>query len=312
MNIIKENAQINTSIARGVALGNFDGIHIGHQELLNTLVDKCNALKIESCIYTFDNHPLSIINNVIPSQITNFDIKNKIFESLSIDTVVYEKFDKRIMKLNPQEFMEEVLVEKLHAKIVVVGFDFRFGFKGEGDVNLLSQLGKKYDFTLYVISPVKIDSEKVSSSLIKRYIKEGNMTKVKKLMRRYFSLEGVVVKGKRRGRELGFPTANISIDKKQILPKEGVYATYVNVDGKTYFGATSIGKNPTFSADRISIETFILEYDGSLYGKKIGIEFVKKLRNQIKFDNIDALKTQLSMDVESVKKYLHYGQGVIE
>ncbi|MGV8144941.1 MAG: bifunctional riboflavin kinase/FAD synthetase [Alkaliphilus sp.] len=312
MNIIKENAQLNSKTIRGVALGNFDGIHIGHQELLNTLVDKCKTLKLESCVYTFDNHPLSIINNVTPSQITNFDIKNKIFKSLNIDTIVYEKFDKRIMSLNPQEFIEEVLVSKLNAKIIVVGFDFRFGFQGEGDVNLLKQLSEKYNFTLHIIEPIKIDGEKVSSSNIKTYIIEGNMTQVQKFLGRHFSLKGAVIRGKSRGRQLGFPTANIAIAKKQILPKEGVYATYVHIEGSTYLGATSIGKNPTFSADCVSVETFILDYSGNLYDEKIGISFVKNLREQIKFEDVNHLKAQLNIDVENVKKYLHYSQGVIK
>lgn len=305
MNIIRENVQLNSEKTRGVALGNFDGIHTGHQKLLNTLVDKSNTCKLESCVYTFDNHPLSIINNTTPIQITNFDIKNRIFESLNIDTVVYEKFDKKIMNQKPEEFVEEVLLKRLNAKIVVVGFDFRFGFRGEGDVSLLRELSKKYNFILYVIEPIKIEGEKVSSSIIKKYISEGKMKKAKRFLGRYFSLEGAVVRGKSRGREIGFPTANISIEKKQILPKEGVYATYVSIEGNTYIGATSIGKNPTFSAENVSVETFILDYDGNLYDKKIGIAFVKSIREQIRFNNIDDLKNQMRLDVENVKKYLH-------
>jgi len=131
------------------------------------------------------------------------------------------------------------------------------------------------------------------------------MKKAKRFLGRYFSLEGAVIRGESRGRQLGFPTANISIEKRQILPKEGVYATYVSIEENTYLGATSIGKNPTFSANNVSVETFILDYSGNLYDKKIGIAFVESIREQIRFDNVEDLKNQLRIDVKNVKKYLH-------
>ncbi len=297
--------QLDKNVERGVALGNFDGVHIGHNQLISTLTQKCKENNLQSCVYTFGIHPLTIITGKeAPSQITNINMKKKILESLGIELLYLEEFNKDFMNLSPEDFVKNILLDKLNCKIVVVGFDYTFGRKAEGNVEFLKQMSKKYGFEVYEIKPVTIDNNKVSSSIIREYIKNGEIEKANLFLGRPYSICSKVIHGRGIGNKIGYPTANILIESSHLIPKTGVYATIANINGCIYKGATNVGNNPTFEGNNTSLETFILNFDESIYDKYIEIKFIKRVRDQIKFNNINDLVNQMQKDINYINDYL--------
>ncbi|SCY12271.1 bifunctional riboflavin kinase/FAD synthetase [Alkaliphilus peptidifermentans] len=313
MNVIVGLKEINRNKKRGVALGNFDGVHIGHQQLISTLVDKSREGKLESSVYTFRNHPLAYVSKGEgPPLITSIEVKTKILEEFNVETLILDEFNEEIMSLSPEDFIKEILVNKLNCKVAIVGFDYRFGYKAQGDVKLLKDLGKKYEIEVFEIDPVVLYNEKVSSSSIRKYIWDGKIDLANEFLGRYYSLYSRVVHGMGRGKFLGYPTANSLIEPFHLIPKEGVYATFVIVGGKTYMGATCVGTNPTFNGKNTTVETFIIDYKGSLYDQFIEIKFVMRIRDNVKFENVDDLVEQMMLDVENAKKYLQGKQTMLK
>ncbi|MBM7613711.1 bifunctional riboflavin kinase/FAD synthetase [Alkaliphilus hydrothermalis] len=305
MKIVEEVKQLDAKIPRGIALGNFDGLHIGHQALIRLLVNKSNEYQLESCVYTFKNHTISLISSGdTPPQITNQMMKIQLMEELELETLVLAEFNQDIMGLSPEDFVKNILVNGLNCKVAVVGFDYRFGSKAKGDATILKELGKKYGFEVYVIDPVTVDRQKVSSTGVRTFVDEGDMEKAREFLGRFFAIKNQVVHGKGRGKKLGYPTANIYVDPQQLIPREGVYATLVKFAGRTHMGATCIGTTPTFDGKETTIETFILDYDGELYDEDMEIQFVTRLRSNVKFNGIEALVQQITKDVEISKKHL--------
>ncbi len=297
--------QLNKNVFRGVALGNFDGVHIGHQKLITALIKECKANNFESCVYTFGNHPLSVITGKDgPPQITNIDMKKKILDSLGVELVYLEEFNKDFMALSPEDFVKNVLIDKLNCKIVVVGFDYSFGYKGQGNVAFLREMGSKYGFTVHVIGPVTIENVKVGSSIIREYIKNGDIENANTFLGRPYSIHSRVVNGKGIGNKMGYPTANMLIESSHLVPNEGVYATYVKINGSIYKGATSVGTNPTFGKNGVSVETFIIDFNENIYDHYIELEFIKKLREQITFKNVEELIDQIKKDADHINTYL--------
>ncbi len=313
MEVIREYNQVNPNYERAVALGNFDGVHLGHQELIRTLLDKSRNRKIQSCVYTFRNHTIPIISNITQVQyITNLKVKKTIFKNLGINMLFLDEFNEKLMRLKPQEFVENILVKVFNCKELIVGFDYRFGYNAQGDISLLEELGKIYGFCITVLDAVMLDNQKVSSSNIKRYLMDGNIQKTNELLGRYFLLQGRIITGHARGRDLGYPTANIEIDPLQVIPGPGVYATMVEIDGRMHMGGTSIGTKPTFGSHDESIETFIMDYNDNIYGKVIKLYFIEKIRNEIKFASAKELISQISIDVKDIKKHLQSNLNVLK
>ncbi|KAB3531334.1 bifunctional riboflavin kinase/FAD synthetase [Alkaliphilus serpentinus] len=312
MKVHEELNTLDSSKFRGVALGNFDGVHLGHQQLIHTLVEKSKQYNIDSCVYTFRNHPQEYITGEGPQEITNHDMKIMLFQNFKIDTVVFDEFNKDIMSKSPEAFIEDILVKGLNSKFVVVGFDYRFGFKAKGDVKLLKTLGKKYNFVVFEIPPVLMYSDKISSTRIRNAIEEGEINLSNLLLGRYYSIYGKVIHGMGRGKFLGYPTANIQIQANWVIPKDGVYATFVKIKSQYYKGATCVGTNPTFDGTDRTIETFIIDFKGSLYDEFIEIQFVNRLRENIKFSNVEELTTQMMQDVENSKNYLQGKQIMLK
>jgi len=305
MKTIEQYNQLDKSVKRGVALGNFDGIHIGHQKLITTLIEKCKVNDLESCVYTFGNHPLTVITGKEgPPQITNMNMKKRILESLEVELLYLEKFSKDFMALGPEDFVKNIIVDKLNCKVVVVGFDYSFGYKAQGNVKLLKEIGKKYGVEICEIHPVTIDDEKVGSSAIREYIKNGNIERANAFLGRAYSIHSKVVNGRGIGHKLGYPTANILIESSHLVPKEGVYATFIKVNNSIYKGATSVGTNPTFGTNSTSVETFIIDFNENIYDQHIELKFIKRLRDQVKFDSVDNLINQINQDANNVKTYL--------
>jgi len=289
----------------GVGLGNFDGLHLGHMALIDTLINESDLHSLESVVYTFVKHPENIIRKkLFTPLITTLEKKIEILSKRGLDYVYFEKFDEKYSRIKPEDFVEGILVKKLKMKLAVAGYDYRFGYKGEGDINLLKELGKRHGFKVIVIPPVKLEDEIVSSTNIRKYIKKGDMHKAFLHLGRHYSIKGQVERGKGIGRTLGFPTANISPKSYLVLPKKGVYITKVKIEDCIYPSVTNVGNNPTFGGNSyISVETFIMDFNKDIYGKEIEVFFIEKIRNEKKFSTIEELIIEMKKDLLKARKY---------
>lgn len=279
-----------------VALGSFDGLHLGHISLVNKIVELARKNNCLSMVYTFSNHPRKFVKPNEPLKLlTDFNTKVKILENNNVDITYFEKFDENFMERSAEDFIV-YLINKFNVKGIVVGFNYKFGYKNLGNTETLKKLCQKYNFNLYIINPCKYKDKVVSSTRIRHEIISGNISDVLNMLGRPYHLSGEVVSGKQIGRTIGFPTANLKINKDFIIPKIGVYYTNVFVNNILYKGITNVGTNPTVHGDKLTVETFILDFKEDIYGENIEVIFVKKIRNQTKFDNIFELKKQLSKD----------------
>lgn len=286
-----------------IALGNFDGVHIGHQKLIKEMVDISKRFGLKSSVLLFNNHTKTILDGKGPKLITSLHQKTELIENLGVDIVYTMDFNENIMKLSPEEFVKGILVEKFNCKAVAVGTDYRFGFKKSGDADLLKKLGNKYNYIVSIVSPMYVNEEIVSSTKIRELIAEGDIEKSKILLGRDYSIKGKVVHGKKRGEKLGFPTANIELLEEYIIPKNGVYNTRTIIDNKEYLSATSVGYNPTFEVDELKIESHIIDFHDNIYDKVLELKFIRYLRDEYKFETIDLLKKQMHKDIMQVKAY---------
>lgn len=271
-----------------IAIGNFDGLHLGHQALLQKTIQIAKKAGRPSIAYTFTPHPRKALRLMSDAQ------KAEYLKDFGVDQVIFQAFTPEFASLSPADFIQKVLIDQLQATHVVVGPNFAFGTKASGNTEMLQADGR---FITHIVEPVWVSGEICSSSLIREAIKQGDLEQAKVLLGRPYSLTGKVVKGAGRGRQLGFPTANLDVEQ-EVLPPLGVYATYSKTLGK---GATNIGKQPTFGATNpVHIETHFLDFNGSLYDKKIEIFFERKIRDEKKFDSIEALKKQIKQDLAGV------------
>lgn len=285
-----------------VALGSFDGIHQGHLKLINKAIEISKENNGLSMVYTFTNHPLTVINKEkAPKLIMDSKTKLEILDKLGIDMVCLVDFNQQFMHIEPEEFIN-ILVERYNAKGIIVGFNYRFGHQNRGDIKLLQELSERLNFDLHVVSPYKSANEVVSSTKIRMSITEGNVQEATELLNRPFLLRGEVIDGKKLGRTIGFPTANLKINEDMVLPKIGVYYTNVEYFGEIYKGITSVGLNPTVCGKNITVETYILNFDKNIYGDELKVYFIERIRNEEKFNSLDALKNQLYKDKEFAKK----------
>ena len=283
-----------------IALGNFDGVHIGHKKILLNMVEEARKLNLVPSILLFDNHSKLTTKGKAPMYLTTKDQKEEIIESLGIETLYNIKFDENLMRLQPEEFVKDILIDKLNTKLIVVGFDYRFGHKASGDVDLLKELAKKYGLGVKVIEPIYVDDILVSSTQIRELILDGDLELANKMLDRNFQISGRVIPGNKLGRKLGFPTANLDLLAEYPIPKHGVYRTETIIDGKRYASATNIGYNPTFDNKKVKIECHIIDFKGDLYDKIIYIDLIEFLRDEIKFDNLDDLIIQMEEDIKIV------------
>ncbi|ADQ46491.1 riboflavin biosynthesis protein RibF [Caldicellulosiruptor kronotskyensis 2002] len=282
-----------------VALGFFDGFHIGHKKLFEVL--NANASGIKKVVFTFKNHPDNLLGFDTKYILTNEE-RLEFFRNYGIDDVYFIEFNKKIMQMDKDRFIEEILIDKLNVSVVVVGYDFTFGYMAEGDSKYLCEKLYQFGRECIVIDPVMYQEHIVSSTLIRRLILEGNIKLANCMLGFHFFISGTVKRGNRLGKKMGFPTINIKFDKEKIVPKKGVYVTNTIIDDKRYLSITNVGTNPTVStSDNIKIETHVLGVDKDMYGKRVKIEFIDFVREEKKFSNIDELKNQITQDVEYVK-----------
>lgn len=295
--MILENRKF--SMPSAVVIGKFDGVHKGHQHLLELALDICKEKNLKSLAYTFPSGRYAI---------TDDNEKNNLLYKCGIENIYCQPFTDEFKATMPEEFVR-ILKNDLSAKHVIVGFNFRFGKDRAGDASQMERLCKKEGIGITIASPVLFENEPISSTRIREQIKNGDVKSAHLMTGRLFEITSEVMHGKQLGREMGFPTINMSTQNISLLPQVGVYATKVEIDGKAYAAITNIGENPTVDNDsKIKAETHIIGFGGDLYGKTVTVKFIEKLRGERTFDNINELKNQLCADKEkSVKtseKYL--------
>ncbi|HBO83702.1 MAG: riboflavin biosynthesis protein RibF [Deltaproteobacteria bacterium GWC2_42_11] len=302
MKIIKSGRRIKSSV---LTLGNFDGVHLGHQQILKKVRTRANMCGCPSIVYTFEPHPVKVVapERSLPL-ITTFDDKIELLSSFDIDFLVCADFTREFASQHPGEFVKNELLLRLGVKEVWVGHDYLFGRGKEGTVDYLKELGKEFNFKAGVIPAFKKGGGIVSSSRIRGLILNGDVKKASALLGWVFSISGKVIKGRNRGKEIGFPTANI-YTLNELIPGRGVYAAYCRVKGKILPAVVSIGANPTFGdIDSVNIEAHVIDFNGNLYGKNLRIHFVKRIRDEIKFKNPDKLVSQIKMDIKKARGLL--------
>lgn len=290
----------------GVGLGNFDGLHIGHMALINTLIRESRLNGLCSTVYTFTKHPENILRKklITPLLLTE-QKKIDLLSEISLDCLYFDQFNEKFSRLTPEEFVRDVLVKRLKMKLAVAGYDYRFGFKGQGDIPFLKELGKKYGFRVIVIPAIKCDNEIISSTRIRECVIKGELETAYKLLGRNYSITAEVVSGRRVGNTIGFPTANIHPERFLVLPANGVYITKTQLDGRLYNSMTNVGYNPTFEdIKQKTVETHILDFNQDIYGKKIEVFFLRKIRDEKKFASVELLIEQISKDMKVTKEYL--------
>lgn len=300
MIILEDNFKAKLEYKTYIALGSFDGLHLGHMGLINKTLELSKKNNVKSMVYTFKNHPLSIINNEkVPRLLMDNETKLNMLEQLGIDIVNLANFDVEYMKISPEAFIEN-MVKHYNIKGLVVGFNYRFGYKNSGDIDLLKEYSKKLDFELHVIESVTYEGEVVSSSRIRGLLNDGSVKEANKMLILPYRLKGEVIKGKQIGRTLGFPTANLKYDTNFQSLSIGVYFTVIDYDNSLYKGITSVGFNPTIEpvGDSIKIETYILDFDRYIYGEVISVYFISRMRSEVKFNSLEELTNQLKKDKE--------------
>ena len=305
MQVEKELARVKPQQEMLLSVGVFDGVHLGHQQLLTHLRDEARSKNWLSGVVTFKSHPKVVLsgeNKLL--WLNDLETRISLLRNLGIDIVVALSFSSELARLTARRFVQ-LLKEHLKMRGLIIGPDFALGRNREGDAEKLRILGEEMGFSVEVIPPVVIDGFVVSSSTIRQALTEGDMKKVEKLIGRLFSLSGQVVSGDRRGRALGFPTANLDLRAEQALPSDGVYATITHIDDDFLPSVTNIGVRPTFGGNKRLVETYILDFEGDLLRQKLTIDLVDKLRDEERFDTVEDLKAQMIKDVEQARQILN-------
>lgn len=279
-------------------IGVFDGVHRGHQLILGETVERARESELPSLVLTFDPHPSEVVRpGSHPAVLTSGRRKAELLEGLGIDVLCVLPFTMDFSRLGPAEFVHEILVESLHAAAVVVGENFRFGHRAAGDMPLLRQLGGRFGFATHGVPIVRTDDTSFSSTFIRSCIDAGDVAEAARVLGRSHRLEGVVVRGDMRGRELGYPTANLQALPHAAVPADGVYAGRLVHGEQSRPAAISIGSNPTFEGRERRVEAYVLDFSGDLYGEHVAIDFVARLRGMERFDEVAALQAQMAQDV---------------
>ena len=293
-----------------VTIGNFDGVHLGHQMLFSEIVSMAYRLKGTSIAITFEPHPLKVVRPDIGIKlISNFEQKVELIEMANIDVLIVIPFTREFASTLAETFVDEVLIKTIGVKELVVGYDYAFGKSRQGDIPFLKEQGRLKGFGVSVVPPYHVEDMLASSTKVRELVAAGRMRDVRKLLGRYYQIRGEVMMGKQRGgKVLGFPTANLHISEEDLCPLHGVYVTQVIYDGKCYGGVLNIGYNPTFEGDRLSAETHIFDFKQDIYGKPIKINLLKFLRGEKKFSGPKELVRQITQDIEEAKKVLDEAQ----
>ena len=304
MSVLEELARLHSTNPTVITVGVFDGVHKGHQYLIGCLKESAVRQGCSSAVITFTNHPRTVMRpDVRVPLLSTAEDRLRLLAEQGVDLVVPLSFTPDLSYLRAREFVE-LLKDVLNMRGLVVGPDFAFGYQREGTPEVLAQLGQEMGFTVEVVQPVEFEGRVVSSSAVRSCVEDGNMAEAAWMLGRPFTLAGYVVEGDRRGREMGFPTANLEIGSGIVLPADGIYATWTQADGVTYASATNIGFRPTFGPGGRQVETHLIDYSGDLYNAKIQVAFARKLREEMKFNGVESLVSQMHEDVAQAQAAL--------
>ncbi len=300
----KNDSVIESGQNTVVTIGNFDGVHLGHQKLIDECLRIAKNQNLKTVVLSFYPHPRKVLNN-------DFEFNTVLTQGEKVDFLVNagidyfrkKPIDLEFLNYSPEEFVEKILVKELSAKVVVVGKDHRLGAKRGADIYALTEICKKHGIETIGVDLRLDDGEKISSTTIRDAIAKGNFEKVTKLLGRNYSITGVVVSGKRLGRTIGVPTANVFPENEKLLPPNGVYVSKIKINGEIFNSVSNIGWNPTIKSAQIVVETNILDFDREIYGEVITVELLKFVRGEVKFDSVECLKTQLYKDIAIARKY---------
>jgi riboflavin kinase / FMN adenylyltransferase len=292
-----------------IAIGTFDGVHMGHRSLIEQTISYARTNNMTSTVLTWDRHPFETVRpDAVPPQLCTLDRKVELVESTGVDRLVVLEFDETLSRWTPEEFAGKVLSEGLRAGAVFVGKDWRFGHKAKGDVDQLTTLGEELGFEVVGFTLEEVAGAPASSTRIRRALANGDLEFVTKLLGRPYDIDGEVVKGDGRGASLGWPTANISTRPGIAHPPRGVYAGRAHTLGSWHAAAVNVGVNPTFGGEEgltpLRVEAYLLDFEGDLYGKRIRLEFHERLRDELKFDSVEELTDRIAQDVEDTRKLI--------
>ena len=286
-----------------LTIGNFDGVHRGHQAVLSRLQEQAAQLGLPSCVMVFEQQPLEFFaGDKAPARLSRLRDKYEAIAALNIDRLLCVKFDHAFSELTAADFIEQILVRKLAVKFLVIGDDFRFGLQRRGDFALLMEAGRQYGFQVLSTDTLLHDQQRVSSTLLREALREGRLEDVTQMLGHPYTITGRVAHGAKLGRTIGFPTANIHL-KRLVVPVQGVYAVQVLIADAIHFGVANIGFRPTVNGTRSQLEVHIFDFKGDLYGKQLQIQVCHKLRDEQKFPSFSALQTQITMDARQARQW---------
>ena len=287
-----------------LTIGTFDGVHLGHQKIVERVVTTARQEGLLATVFTFFPHPRMVVQHDKGLKLIHtLEEKKQLLQQLGVDLLVVQPFNEAFAQLTAEEFVSSILVQRLNVKKVIIGYDHRFGRNRTANIDDMRLFGKKYGFAVEEISVQEVDEVSVSSTKIREALNKGDVTTAEHYLGTPYSLTGRVVHGLKLGRTLGYPTANIQVTEDyKLIPKDGVYAVYSYIDGRKVYGMMSIGKNPTIEGKGASIEVYFFDFNGDLYDQKLTIEFVQYLREEQKFATIDLLKKQLQDDETAARK----------
>ena len=299
-----DNFSINSESI--ITLGTFDGVHKGHQKILNKLIEESKKLNLESIVLTFFPHPRTVLNPNYPLKLINtIEERTRLFEKSGIDTLITHPFDKNFSQLSPEEFVKDILVNKLNIKKILIGYDHRFGKNRTAGIKDLKKLGLKYKFKVIEISAQEQNNVSISSTKIRNSIIDGKMIKAKSYLGYDFSLKGRVIKGNEIGRTIGFPTANLEIEEDyKLIPKNGVYLISTQLEKQVFFGMMNIGVKPTLELKKESIEVNLFDWEKDIYGEFLEVFILDYIRDEKKFDSLIDLTHQIKIDKKTCLKLI--------
>jgi riboflavin kinase / FMN adenylyltransferase len=291
-----------------LAIGNFDGVHRGHQKMLSVLVERSKALRAPAIVFTFDPPPVQLLRpEAVPPRLTTLETKRELIEGQGVDCLIAYRTNQKLLELGPEEFFEQIVVRHLGARGLVEGPNFHFGKNRKGDVKLLAELCKDTGRELRIVEPELSGEEIISSSAIRKLVAEGELNRALEMLGHPYRLEGRVIRGEERGRKLGFPTANLS-EIATLVPGDGVYAGWGWVEESPHPAAIHIGPNPTFKGEERKVEVHLLDFARDLYGQTLKIDLAERIRGTKAFPSVDALKLQIESDLAAVRRLANWGQ----
>ena len=287
-----------------LTIGNYDGIHLGHRTIIEVVKQRAAEISGTPMLMTFHPHPLQIVRpeKELPS-IAPLEERKALIEEAGVDVLFIVPFTREFSQVPAEVFVRDILVGRIGLKGLVIGYDFTFGKGGSGNPELLGKLARNYGFFLEVVEAVTINGEKVGSNKIRKLVREGELDKANAFLGRPYMIKGEVVRGRGRGRQIGFPTINLKT-YFALIPKQGVYVSELEWQGKRYPSVTNIGYSPTFGENEFSIESYLLDFDGELYGAEVKLFFLHRLRSEMKFESVDVLRKQIQEDVEAAWQYV--------